>query len=100
MLATNLFQVSGATEPSSKKERGSVAACGGPDAGVEVNEVVEGPIIAIEFPIDKFVFIYGSARARVAGEFPLIESREVAGDMPPETKERRAFGYGNISKKS
>jgi hypothetical protein len=93
ILAMSPLHSNGATVPSSKNERGNVAACGGPDAGAEVNEVVEGPIIAIELPMETLVLIYGSARVRLAGEFPFIESIEVAGDTPPETKERRDFGY-------
>ena len=88
MLATSLFQVSGAADPSSKKDRSRVAACGGPSAGL-VKEVVEGPMIGMEVTIDKFGFEKGSFRDRVTGDMPLIESIDVAGDTPSETNDRR-----------
>lgn len=96
MCVTSLCHVNGATDPSSKKECGKVAACGGPDSGPDVNEVVDGPLIAMEFPIDRFVFMYGSFRVR-AGELPFIESIDVAGYMPPATKDRRDLCYSSVS---
>jgi hypothetical protein len=90
MLATSLFQVNGAAEPSSKKDRGSEAACGGPSA-VLVKEVVEGPMIGMEVTMDRFVE-KGSVRERVMGDIPLMESIDVAGDTPSETSDRRFRG--------
>lgn len=81
-MATSLFHVSGAAEPSSKNDRGKVAACGGPSAGV-VNEVVEGPMIGIAVK-DTFGVLNVSARERVPGDVPLIESIEVAGETPSD----------------
>lgn len=92
MLATSLFQVNGAAEPSSKKDRGKVAACGGLSEGF-VNEVVEGPMMGMAVTIDRFGLMKGSAgRDRVTGDAPLIESIEVAGEIPSETKDRRFRG--------
>jgi hypothetical protein len=54
-----------------------------------VKDVVEGPMIGMEVTVDKF----GSARDRRCGEDSLIESIEVAGDMPSEAKERRFRGW-------
>ena len=87
MFATSLFQVNGAADPSSKKDRGRVAACGGPSAGF-VKEVVDGPMTGIEVTMDRFGFAKGSARDRVVGDMPLIESIDVAGDTPSETRDR------------
>jgi hypothetical protein len=88
MLATSLFQVNGAAAPSSKNDRGKVAACVGASAGF-VNEVVEEPIAGIEVTIERFGFEKGSARDREVGDIPLlIESIEVAGDTPSETNDR------------
>lgn len=92
IFATSLFQVRGAAEPSSKKDRGNVAACGGPREGF-VKEVVEGPMIGMEVTMDKLGLVNGSARDRCGGDAPLIESIEVAGDTPSETNERRFRGY-------
>ena len=91
MLATSLFQVNGAAEPSSKKDRGNVAACGGPSEGF-VKEVVEGPMIGMELTMDRFGLEKGSARERVIGDIPLIESIDVAGDTPSDTSDRRFRG--------
>jgi len=90
IFATSLFQVNGAAEPSSKKDRGNVAACGGPSE-VLVNEVVEGPMIGMEVTIDRFA-AKGSARERLMGDIPLMESIDVAGDTPSETSDRRFRG--------
>jgi hypothetical protein len=95
-LATSLFQVNGAAEPSSKNDRGSVAACGGPSEGV-VKEVVDGPMIGIEVTMDKFGLEKGSARDRVMGDIPFIESIEVAGDTPSDTNDRRFRGWIQFS---
>lgn len=86
MLVTSLFQVNGAAEPSSKKDLGNVAACGGPSC-VLVKEVVEGPIIGIAVTMDRFVE-KASFRGRLTGDIPLMESIEVAGDTPSETDRR------------
>jgi hypothetical protein len=92
MLATSLFQVNGAAEPSSKNERGKVAASVGASEGL-VNEVVEDPITGIEVTIERLGFENGSARDLVVGDIPLlIESIEVAGDTPSETNDRRFLG--------
>jgi hypothetical protein len=91
ILATNPFHVKGAAVPSSKNDRGSVAACGGPRGGF-VKEVVEGPMIGIEVTMDKVGFVNGSARDRVMGDVPLIESIDVAGEMPSETSDLRFRG--------
>ena len=88
MFATSLFQVKGAA-PSSKNDRGKLAACGGPSKGF-VKEVVEGPMIGTAETMDKFGLAKGSARDLVTGEVPLMESVDVAGDTPSETKDRRA----------
>ena len=95
MLATNLFHVSGTAEPSSKKDRGNVAACGGPSEGF-VKEVVEGPTIGIEVTIDKFGFANGSLRDRVTGDMPFIESMDVAGEIPSETKDLLLRGCDKV----
>jgi hypothetical protein len=88
MLATSLFQVIGAAEPSSKKDRGKVAACGGLSEGV-VKEVVDGPMMGMAVTMDKFGLMKGSAgRDRVTGEAPFIESIDVAGEIPSETRDR------------
>lgn len=94
MLLTSLFQVNGAAEPSSKNERGSVAAYGGPSDGL-VKEVVEGPITGI----DKLGLENGSTRERVIGDIPppLIESIDVAGDTPSEVCDRRFRGFHIVS---
>jgi hypothetical protein len=87
MLATSLFQVKGAAKPSSKNDRGNVAACGGPSEGL-VKEVVEDPMTGIVLPMERFGFEKGS-RDRV-GDIPLlIESIDVAGDTPSERCDRR-----------
>jgi hypothetical protein len=93
MFVTSLFQVNGAAEPSSKNEWGIVAVCVRPSGGF-VNEVVEGPMTGIEVTpvIDKFGLEKGSACDRVVGDMPLIESIDVAGDTPSETKDRRFRG--------
>jgi hypothetical protein len=62
-----------------------------------VKEVVEGPMIGIEVTMDKFGFVNGSARDRVTGDMPFIESIEVAGDTPSDTKDRRFRGYIPVS---
>jgi len=83
--------------PSSKKDRGSVAACVGACAGL-VNDVVEDPMTGIVVPIDKFGLEKGSALDRVAGDMPLlIESIEVAGETPSETCDRRFRGCFSLS---
>ncbi len=87
MFATSLFHVKGAADPSSKNDRGRVAACGGPSEGF-VNDVVEGPIIGIEVAMDKFGFAKGSTRDRVTGDIPLMESIDVAGETPSEVDRR------------
>jgi len=46
MLVTSLVHVNGAALPSSKNDRGSVAACVGADVGL-VNEVVD----VVEFTV-------------------------------------------------
>lgn len=91
MLATNRFQVKGAEVPSSKKDRGNVAACGGPNVGF-VKEVADGPIIVIAGTIDKVGLENWSALDRATGDRPFIESIEVAGDTPSETSDRRFRG--------
>ena len=96
IFATSLFQVKGAAIPSSKKDRGRVAACGGPTEGF-VKEVVDGPIIDIAGTIDKEGLINGSALDRAMGDMPLIESIEVAGETPSEASDRRFRGYSQIS---
>lgn len=62
-----------------------------------MKEVVEGPMIGIEVTMDKFGFVNGSARDRVTGDMPFIESIEVAGDTPSDTKDRRFRGYNPVS---
>jgi hypothetical protein len=42
----------------------------------------------IEVTMERFGFAKGSARDRVMGDMPLIESMDVAGDSPSETRER------------
>ncbi len=91
MFATSLFHVSGAAVPSSKKDRGTLAACGGPRAGV-VKDVVEGPITGMDVTIDRFGFEKVSVRVRFIGDRPFNESIEVAGDTPSEIYERRFRG--------
>lgn len=86
MFATSLFHVNGAADPSSKNDRGRVAACGGPSAGF-VKEVEDGPMTGIEVTMERFGFAKGSARDRVTGDMPLIESIDVAGDTPSETRD-------------
>jgi len=73
-----------------------VAACGGPSEGV-VKEVVDGPMIGIEVTMDKFGLEKGSARDRVMGDIPFIESIEVAGDTPSDTSDRRFRGWIQFS---
>ena len=92
MLAMSLFHVNGAAEPSSKKDRGNVAACGGPSVGF-VKEVVEGPMIGMELTLDRLGLEKGSARECVIGDIPpLMESIDVAGDTPSDTSDRRFRG--------
>ncbi len=86
MFATSLFQVRGAAEPSSKKDRGKLPACGGPSEGF-VKDVVDGPMVGIAVAMDKLGLEKGSARDLVMGEVPLIESIEVAGETPLEMKD-------------
>lgn len=62
-----------------------------------MNEVVEGPRIGMAVTMDRFGFRNGSARDRVIGDMPLIESIDVAGEMPSEMCERRFRGYEEIS---
>lgn len=76
-----------------------MAACGGPSAGF-VKEVVEGPMIGIEVTMDRLELVKGSARTRLPGEVSLIESIEVAGDIPSETLERRFLGYPKVSNRN
>jgi hypothetical protein len=38
--------------------------------------------------MERFGFAKGSTRDRVMGDIPLIESIEVAGDTPSETRDR------------
>jgi len=83
MFATSLFHVNGAAVPSSKNDRGRLAACGWPSV-VLVKEVVDGPIIGIAVK-DRFGVFRASERERVPGEAPLIESIDVAGDIPSES---------------
>ena len=88
MLATSLFQVNGAAAPSSKNDRGRVAACVGAIAEF-VNEVVEEPMAGIEVTVERFGFENGSVRDREIGDIPLVmESIEVAGDTPSEINDR------------
>lgn len=42
----------------------------------------------IEVTIERFGFAKGSVRDRVRGDMPLIESKDVAGDTPSETRDR------------
>lgn len=93
MLATSLFHVNGAADPSSKKDLGSVAAYAGPPGGF-VKEVFEVPMIGIDVMllIDRLAFENGSFRDRVIGDMPLMESMDVAGDTPSEMCDRRFFG--------
>lgn len=93
MLATSLFQVNGAAEPSSKNDRGKDAACVGLSVGL-VNEVVEDPLTGIEVTIERFELDNGSPREREVGDIPplLMESMDVAGDTPSVTNDRRLRG--------
>ncbi len=91
MFATSLFHVNGAADPSSKKDRGKVAACGGPRAGF-VKEVADGPIIGIVGTMDKLGLEKGSPLDLVMGDRSFIESIDVAGETPSETCDLRFRG--------
>lgn len=58
-----------------------------------VKEVAEGSMIGMEVTMDRLVE-KGSFRERVMGDIPLMESRDVAGDRPSETSDRRFRGCG------
>lgn len=63
-----------------------------------MNEVIDGPAIAgIDVTIDRLGFAKGSGRVRLIGEEALIESMDVAGEMPSETKDRRLRVYQDVS---
>jgi hypothetical protein len=83
ILATSLFHVRGAEEPSSKKVRGTTPDCGEPPIVGLVKEVDEG------LEVGPAVLEKVSPRDRM-GESPLLmESIDVAGDIPSESMERR-----------
>jgi hypothetical protein len=54
-------------------------------------------MIGIEVTMDKFGLEKGSARDRVMGDIPFIESIEVAGDTPSDTNDRRFRGWIQFS---
>lgn len=56
-----------------------------------MKEVAEGRL-GVWANIVEFPFVKGSLRARVTGDAPFIESIDVEGDTPSETKERRLRG--------
>ena len=59
-----------------------------------VKEVVEGPMMGMEVTMDRFGLEKGSARVRLRGDIPLMESMEVAGDTPLDAESERRFrGY-------
>jgi hypothetical protein len=92
ILATSLFHVKGAAIPSSKKDRGSVAACGGPSEGF-VKEVREVPVVGNVLPMERVGCEKVSPRCRLVGDIPLfIESMDVAGDIPSESIDWRFWG--------
>lgn len=93
-MATNRFHVKGAADPSSKQDRGKLPAWGvvREAVGLVVKEVMEGPAAGIDVIMDKLGFIKGSFRDRVMGDMPLIESMDVAGEIPSDTKDRRWRG--------
>lgn len=83
MLATSVFHVNGWEAPSSKKDRGIVAACGRLKPAF-VNEVADarmgvGPAAD---DIDRLVLMNGSVPRRNAGTKPEIESIEGEGEIP------------------
>lgn len=82
MLATSEFQVSGCAAPSSKKERGIVAAWGRLKPGFvkEVADASTGVGPAAE--TDKWVLINGSVGLRAADAVPAIESMDGDGEIP------------------
>ena len=60
--------------------------------GLVVKEVIEGPTRGIEVIMDKFGLEKVSFLDREIGDMPLIESIDVAGDTPSDTKDRRLRG--------
>jgi hypothetical protein len=86
ILATSLFHVRGAVEPSSKNVRDTTPDCGEPNEGLmkEVEEGLEvGPIVLL------LEFEKVPPRDRLGKNPLLIESMEVAGDIPSESIDRR-----------
>ena len=83
MLATSVFQVNGCAAPSSKNERGIVAAWGRLKPAF-VKEVADASI-GVGPAADeaaRFVLIKGSVGLRAADPVPVIESMDGEGEMP------------------
>lgn len=63
-----------------------------------MKEVMDGPAVAgMDVTMDRLGFENGSGRDRLTGEDALMESIDVAGEMPSETKDRRLRGYTKVS---
>ena len=86
MLATSLLHVSGCVVPSSKNERGIVAAVG--KLGVLKGMLKEAPAAPGVAPD----VVPGKVSARpflVTGDWPLIESIDTDGERPVSANDRR-----------
>lgn len=96
-MAIKRFHVKGAADPSSKQDRGKLPAWGvvRGAVGLFVKEVIDGPTVdGMDVIMDKLGFEKGSFRDREMGDMPLIESMDVAGEIPSRSdlKERRWRG--------
>lgn len=98
ILAISVFQVSGWEVPSSKKERGIVAACGRlkPALVKDVAEASTGVGPAWDDGIDKLGLMNGSVPRRNPDATPAIESMDGEGEipMPPSLVYARLFFRG------
>lgn len=63
-----------------------------------MKEVVDGPIIGMLETMERLGFVKGSVLVRLTGDMPFIESIDVAGEIPSETKDRRFRGCWIVSK--
>lgn len=84
ILATRVFQVNGCEAPSSKKERGIVAACGRlkPAFVKEVADASTGVGPNVDDDMDRLVLMNGSVPRRNPATPPVIESIDGEGEIP------------------
>jgi hypothetical protein len=94
MLVTSRLHVSGGVDPSSKKERGMVAAVGRLNV-VLVKEVAA--FIMGGWPREAFGKVSFLVSVLVIGPWPLIESMDAAGEIPLLAKDWRGRAYSHMS---